>query len=157
MNPSRSTSLRVITLIGNISISIMLRLGMSFGLEFLMSSSYGSNISISSNAALLKYTYTTSSVAVGGREDLWDIVVNVTASFTDSGTVDGADVRQLYITFPDAIDEPVRRLRGFWKIFLRTVDWTSYPRAAEEGLEYLGCYGIELGCDERHIHILSCS
>ena len=45
-------------------------------------------------------------------------MANVTASITNFRSLAGANVPQLYVTFPDAADEPVRELGGFQKIYL---------------------------------------
>lgn len=57
--------------------------------------------------------------AVGGREDLWDTVALVSASVANTGSVAGQEVAQLYVSFPDAADEPVRQLRGFEKVVIQ--------------------------------------
>ncbi|KXH25673.1 beta-glucosidase [Colletotrichum nymphaeae SA-01] len=57
--------------------------------------------------------------AVGGREDLWDIVATVSTSITNTGALQGAEVAQIYISFPEAAGEPVRQLRGFQKVVIR--------------------------------------
>ncbi|KAI1337486.1 glycoside hydrolase superfamily [Xylariaceae sp. FL0016] len=63
--------------------------------------------------------YATGARAVGGREDLWDVVATVTATVSNTGSVAGAEVAQLYVAFPDAADEPVRQLRGFDKVTIQ--------------------------------------
>jgi beta-glucosidase len=45
-------------------------------------------------------------------------VVTVTATITNSGSVYGAEVVQLYLGFPANVGEPPRILRGFTKLFL---------------------------------------
>ena len=47
--------------------------------------------------AVLFQAYATGDMAIGGCED---------------GDIAGAEVAQLYVTFPDAANEPVRQLRG---------------------------------------------
>lgn len=61
--------------------------------------------------------YPDSSVAVvqGGHPELWDVLVVVKCSVENTGSVDGAEVAQLYITIP-AEDTPVRQLRGFKRV-----------------------------------------
>jgi beta-glucosidase len=63
--------------------------------------------------------------AQGGNPDLHTIILEVSASVTNIGLVDGDCVVQLYISFPqnyvdpetgDTIDFPVRVLRGFEKV-----------------------------------------
>lgn len=67
------------------------------------------------NSTALGSTYPTGILSVGGKEDLWTDVVSVNATITNSGSVAGNQVAQLYLGFPDEADEPVRQLRGFEK------------------------------------------
>ncbi|KAM6529112.1 hypothetical protein FALCPG4_010060 [Fusarium falciforme] len=57
----------------------------------------------------------------GGNPDLWTPVVTVSVVVTNSGSVDGKAVPQLYLSYPDSskVDHPVRVLRGFDKVFLK--------------------------------------
>ncbi|CRK19664.1 hypothetical protein BN1708_012724 [Verticillium longisporum] len=48
----------------------------------------------------------------GGPPALWDVVARVSADVTNTGSVDGAEVAQLYVGIPSG---PVRQLRGFEK------------------------------------------
>ncbi|KAF4915230.1 putative beta-glucosidase D [Colletotrichum viniferum] len=63
--------------------------------------------------------FATGDKSVGGREDLWDIVATVSTSISNTGSVAGAEVAQLYISFPDVAGEPVRQLRGFQKVTIQ--------------------------------------
>ncbi|OLN97641.1 putative beta-glucosidase G 2 [Colletotrichum chlorophyti] len=59
--------------------------------------------------------------APGGNPELWEPVVRVTARVTNTGTVTGATVPQLYVSLPrDSVPEgtPVQVLRGFDKVSL---------------------------------------
>ena len=60
-------------------------------------------------------------VVQGGHPELWDTVAVVHSDVTNTGTVAGAEVAQLYIGVPaeDDPDAPVRVLRGFAKKFLK--------------------------------------
>ncbi|GLA28224.1 putative beta-glucosidase M [Aspergillus phoenicis ATCC 13157] len=51
----------------------------------------------------------------GGNPRLWDDLVTVTAEVQNSGSVDGAEVAQLYVGIPNG---PVRQLRGFDKVLI---------------------------------------
>lgn len=93
------------------------RFEFGFGLSY-TNFTYSTTLTVSSNDSALALEYASGARSVGGREDLWDIVANVTGSITNSGSLAGADVPQLYVTFPDAADEPVRQLRGFSKVML---------------------------------------
>lgn len=57
--------------------------------------------------------YPTGKLAVGGYEDTWDIVANVSAVIKNSGTISGTEVPQLYIEYPASAKQPLRQLRGF--------------------------------------------
>ncbi|KAL4930303.1 glycoside hydrolase superfamily [Aspergillus undulatus] len=64
----------------------------------------------------LSSRYPTGPRGLGGKEDLFDEVVKVTTSISNTGKVPGAEVAQLYITFPAEAAQPVRVLRGFDKV-----------------------------------------
>lgn len=70
------------------------------------------------DATNLTAGFATGDIGVGGREDLWDIVATVTTTIANTGDVTGAEIAQLYVSFPDAAEEPVRQLRGFKKVVL---------------------------------------
>lgn len=53
----------------------------------------------------------------GGKADLWETVATVTAKITNSGSVAGAEVPQLYVGYPaSAPGLPPKQLRGFSKL-----------------------------------------
>ncbi|KAF2029955.1 glycoside hydrolase family 3 protein [Setomelanomma holmii] len=89
-----------------------------FGMSY-TTFSYGTYLSISSAASNLTNEYASGSLAVGGREDLWDIVATASSAITNTGSLAGAEVAQLYVEFPAAAEEPVRQLRGFAKVDLQ--------------------------------------
>jgi beta-glucosidase len=91
------------------------RFEFGYGLSY-TTFNYSSEVTISPNTTALSQAYATGSLAIGGREDLWDIVATVSTSISNTGSVAGAEVAQLYVAFPDAADEPVRQLRGFDKV-----------------------------------------
>jgi beta-glucosidase len=57
----------------------------------------------------------------GGNPSLWDVLFRVTANMTNTGKVAGAEVAQLYISFPNSTEfpSPPKQLRGFSKIYLQ--------------------------------------
>ena len=59
-------------------------------------------------------------IAPGGNPALWETLYNVSAVVTNTGDVDGAQVAQLYVAYPDSAPEgtPVQQLRGFEKPYL---------------------------------------
>lgn len=54
-----------------------------------------------------------SAVIEGGIASLWDVVAQVHATVSNTGSMDAAEVAQLYIGIPGG---PVRQLRGFSKV-----------------------------------------
>lgn len=56
----------------------------------------------------------------GGNPALWEELYQVTVDVTNTGPTAGAEVVQLYVSFPSekTIDFPVRQLRGFEKVWL---------------------------------------
>lgn len=54
----------------------------------------------------------------GGNVELWATLATVSVTVTNTGSVAGATVPQLYLSFPDEADAPVRSLRGFEKVAL---------------------------------------
>jgi beta-glucosidase len=55
----------------------------------------------------------------GGNSELWDTLYTVSVSVTNTGSVSGATVPQLYISLPSsAPSTPPKQLRGFEKVFL---------------------------------------
>lgn len=62
--------------------------------------------------------YPTGQVIPGGQADLWDIVATATVSVTNTGSVAGQEVAQLYLHNP-VEGQPVRQLRGFEKVMLQ--------------------------------------
>ncbi|KUI64586.1 putative beta-glucosidase D [Cytospora mali] len=121
---------------------------------------YSSEVSVTSNATA---GYAAGAHAIGGREDLWDNVATVTASVTNTGKLDGAEVAQLYIAFPEAADMPVRNLRGFDKVFipagetetvtfeLRKRDLAHWDVDAQEWKVEAGDYTLYVGASSRDL------
>ena len=77
-----------------------------------------SDISISKISNTLNISaYPTGAIIPGGNADLFDSLVTVTATITNTGSVAAAEIAQLYVGVP-AAGQPVRQLRGFEKVFL---------------------------------------
>ncbi|KAJ4104165.1 hypothetical protein NW760_010843 [Fusarium oxysporum] len=66
-----------------------------------------------SNSQAQTQDYPAGALTEGGRSDLWDVVATVTANVSNTGSIDGKEVAQLYVGIPG--DGPVRQLRGFTK------------------------------------------
>ncbi|KAK8030144.1 beta-glucosidase D [Apiospora rasikravindrae] len=107
--------------------------------------------------------YTAGEPADGGPADLFDKLVTLTATITNSGTVAGAEVSQLYLSFPESAKSPVRQLRGFRKASLdpaeaQTVtfdlqrrDVSIWDTVAQKWKIEAGTYTAQLGRSSRDI------
>ncbi|KAF3025618.1 hypothetical protein E8E14_012815 [Neopestalotiopsis sp. 37M] len=123
---------------------------------------YDSTLTVESTSNLTS-GYATGALAVGGREDLWDVVATVEATISNTGSVAGAEVAQLYIAFPEVADEPVRQLRGFEKVTIRpgesaTVvfalrrrDLSVWDTTAQNWKVESGDYTISVGASSRDL------
>ncbi|KAF3030327.1 hypothetical protein E8E12_000460 [Didymella heteroderae] len=54
----------------------------------------------------------------GGNVELWTTLATVTATVSNTGSIAGATVPQLYLSYPEEAGAPVRSLRGFEKVTL---------------------------------------
>ncbi|KAF2844281.1 glycoside hydrolase family 3 protein [Plenodomus tracheiphilus IPT5] len=57
-------------------------------------------------------------VLPGGNVELWDCLVTVNATITNTGLVSGFAIPQLYLSYPEEARAPVQSLRGFEKILV---------------------------------------
>lgn len=108
--------------------------------------------------------YPTADVVEGGRADLWDVVAQVSADITNTGSVEAAEVAQLYVGIPDA---PVRQLRGFEKVSvapgetatvtfdLTRRDLSTWDIVSQEWLLADGEYNIYVGSSSRDLPLTS--
>ncbi|KAI0390422.1 glycoside hydrolase family 3 protein [Xylariaceae sp. FL0594] len=106
--------------------------------------------------------YPTGPILQGGQADLWDVVANVTATVTNTGSVSGAEVAQLYVGIPGGEEAtPVRQLRGFEKLYLAAGEsgTASFPLTrrdlsvwdveAQNWRLRRGVYGVWVGSSSR--------
>lgn len=119
--------------------------------------------------------YPTGELGEGGPRDLWDVLVTVSADVTNTGSLAGAEVAQLYVGIPAAAEDkeeegsnstPVRQLRGFEKPFLNasataTVrfpltrrDLSVWDVAAQKWRLRRGEYRIEVGGSSRDLPLV---
>ncbi|KAI0871727.1 glycoside hydrolase superfamily [Hypoxylon argillaceum] len=104
--------------------------------------------------------YPSKPIVEGGHEDLWDTLVRVSATLTNTGEVAGAEVAQLYVGIPGG---PVQQLRGFAKPTLEpwqntTVefeltrrDLSTWDVVAQKWLLQKGQYQIYVGASSRKL------
>lgn len=116
-----------------------------------------------SNSTALSSTYPTGGLTLGGEADLWDEVVSVTTTISNTGSIDGAEVAQLYLTFPSEAAQPGRVLRGFEKIniaagasadytfSLRRRDVSYWDVVAQKWAIASGTYTVSVGASSRDI------
>ncbi|KAI0186452.1 beta-glucosidase [Xylaria flabelliformis] len=117
-----------------------------------------SALQISKNNSVDTTEFPSGPIRQGGQVDLWDIVATVSATVTNTGSVSGAEVAQLYVGIPGA---PVRQLRGFEKTFLNasmqaTVnfdltrrDLSVWDVVAQKWALQKGDYGVFVGSSSR--------
>ncbi|KAL2262934.1 hypothetical protein VTK26DRAFT_8924 [Humicola hyalothermophila] len=109
--------------------------------------------------------YPTGKVVEGGQEDLWDVLIEVSADVANTGPVAGAEVAQLYVGIP-ADGAPLRQLRGLEKPFLEpstsaTVrfeltrrDLSVWDVVAQKWRLVRGEYTVEVGGSSRDLPLV---
>ncbi|KAF4637604.1 hypothetical protein G7Y89_g477 [Cudoniella acicularis] len=78
--------------------------------------SYGDVTVTITNSSASTSKYPVGQLGLGGQVDLFDEVIAVNTTVQSTGFLDGAEVAQLYLSFPDAADQPICILRGFEKV-----------------------------------------
>jgi beta-glucosidase len=108
--------------------------------------------------------YPTQPIVEGGRQDLWDVVAQVSADVANTGSVEGTEVVQLYVGIPNG---PIRQLRGFEKVLLSpgesghvTFDLTrrdlsTWDTEKQEWLLQEGEYQVYVGSSSRDLPLSS--
>ncbi|KAI1473173.1 glycoside hydrolase family 3 protein [Daldinia caldariorum] len=103
-------------------------------------------------------SYPSKPIVEGGQEDLWDVVAKVSATVSNSGSIQGAEVAQLYVGIPNG---PVKQLRGFSKpvlapgesavvdFDLTRRDLSTWDVIAQKWLLQKGDYGVFVGSSSR--------
>jgi beta-glucosidase len=106
-------------------------------------------------------------VAPGGNTALWEALWYVTVQLTNTGSVAGEEVPQLYITLPDTAPAgtPPRQLRGFEKVYLEpgassTVtyslmrrDFSYWDIVSQDWIIPEGEFGFSVGFSSRDIKL----
>ena len=107
----------------------------------------------------------TGDIIPGGRSDLWEPVATVTVTVANAGEVDGAEVAQLYVGFPESAATPPRQLRGFEKLplaagesaettfELRRRDLSVWDVASQEWAVPTGDFNITVGASSRDLRL----
>lgn len=71
------------------------------------------------------FPYSPAGGAPGGNPSIWDVLVQATVTVTNTGSLPGKEVVQLYVSYPDSAGEPPQQLRGFEKISLNAGESTA--------------------------------
>ncbi|KAI1643127.1 glycoside hydrolase family 3 protein [Daldinia loculata] len=107
----------------------------------------------------------TGDIIPGGHADLWETVVTVTATITNSGAVQGAEVAQLYIGYPESAAAPPKQLRGFEKLALepgaedivafeiKRRDLSVWDTAKQNWVVPSGIFNFTVGASSRDIRL----
>ncbi|KAK4148067.1 uncharacterized protein C8A04DRAFT_8644 [Dichotomopilus funicola] len=109
--------------------------------------------------------YPSGPVVEGGQQDLWDVLVEVSADLSNTGSVAGAEVAQVYVGIPSD-GTPVRQLRGFEKVSLNSSatetvkfeltrrDLSVWDVVAQKWKLAKGDYKIEVGGSSRDLPLV---
>ncbi|KAH8655448.1 glycoside hydrolase family 3 protein [Xylariales sp. PMI_506] len=135
-----------------------------YGLSYTTFSHTGINVTVTNQTAV-STTYPTGNLTLGGKKDLFDDVIKVTSTVTNTGSLAGAEVSQLYISFPEAAKQPPRLLRGFAKTNLepkqsaivefnvRRRDISHWDIVAQEWAIVQGQYTFSVGSSSRDLAV----
>lgn len=106
----------------------------------------------------------TGDIGPGGPSDLFDKVAFVSVKITNSGSVEGAEVAQLYLSYPNSAPEtPLKQLRGFDKLklaagasgiaefSLRKRDLAYWDTKTQNWVVPAGTFGVGVGASSRDI------
>ncbi|KAL4933252.1 beta-glucosidase [Aspergillus undulatus] len=131
-----------------------------FGLSYTTFDYSDLSISKLDSASFSDYPSNPSPIVPGGNPALFEEIVSVSATVTNTGGVNGQEVAQLYVGIPNA---PVRQLRGFDKVLiepgesaivsfsLTRRDLSIWDTQAQEWLLQRGSYTIYVGRDSRDL------
>jgi len=121
-----------------------------------------SNLQISQVPVVSTAPYPVGPIEQGGQTDLWDVLFQVTADITNTGTMAASEIAQLYIGIPGG---PVRQLRGFSKVGIepgQTVpvefdllrrDLSTWDVGAQKWNLQQGSYGVWVGASSRDLRL----
>ncbi|KAJ5682768.1 beta-glucosidase D [Penicillium macrosclerotiorum] len=124
---------------------------------------YGEVSAQITNHSAIASKYPTGRLGLGGQEDLFNEIVKVTTSVRNVGSLKGAEVAQLYVSFPKEAKQPVRILRGFEKstiaadetaqiqFSLRRRDLSYWDVAAQKWAIARGQYTFSVGSSSRDL------
>ncbi|KAF2087992.1 glycoside hydrolase family 3 protein [Saccharata proteae CBS 121410] len=133
-----------------------------YGLSYTIFSYSDFSVQRADNGAL-DSKYPTGGLAVGGKEDLWDEVITASVTVANTGSVEGAEIAQLYVEYPAAAQQPVRQLRAFDKqtvtagdsatfsFSVRRRDVSYWDVVAQDWAVAKGTYKFSVGASSRDL------
>ena len=101
--------------------------------------------------------------APGGHSKLYEYIFQMDASVENKGKVDGAEVAQVYVGYPESAGEPPKQLRGFQKVSvgqgsskqvsikIRRKDVSIWDVVSQSWVVPQGDYAFYLGTSSRKI------
>ncbi|KAJ6192732.1 glycosyl hydrolase family 3 C-terminal domain-containing protein [Bipolaris maydis] len=90
-----------------------------FGYSLSYTSFEYSRVQVSStDSSALASTYPTGIATLGGKSDLFDNIVSIDFTLSNTGEKAGTEVAQLYVEYPASAEQPPKQLRGFKKFAL---------------------------------------
>lgn len=134
-----------------------------FGLSY-TSFSYGEVSAQVTNQSALASKYPTGKLGLGGTTGLFENAVQIATSVKNTGVLEGAEVAQLYVSFPKEAQQPIRILRGFEKVTvapgetaevnftLRRRDLSYWDVKAQQWAVASGKYTFSVGSSSRELY-----
>ncbi|KAH8662389.1 glycoside hydrolase superfamily [Xylariales sp. PMI_506] len=132
------------------------------GLSYTTFSHAGLSVTVTNKTAIAS-KYPTGGLTLGGKSDLFGDVITATSTVTNTGALAGAEVSQLYISFPAEAGQPPRVLRGFVKTNLepkqsatvkfavRRRDISYWDTVAQDWAIAKGTYTFSVGSSSRNL------
>ncbi|KAH8594426.1 beta-glucosidase-related glycosidase [Bisporella sp. PMI_857] len=123
--------------------------------------------SLSPNTTAVTATAPVQPTVPGGNPALWESLYSVTVRLTNTGSIPGATVPQLYITLPSSAPAgtPPKQLRGFEKVFLNAGghskvtfqlmrrDLSYWDTTAQDWVIPSGEFGVSVGFSSRDLKL----
>ncbi len=144
--------------------NMSVRYEFGFGLSYTSFTLSGLDIKKTGNGTITSVAKTQATVP-GGNPALWEGLYTVTVNLTNTGSVSGAEIPQLYLTVPGPVGTPPKQLRGFEKRFLdagksSTVEFTLKRRdisywdvVKQDWVIPAGEIGVSVGFSSRDIKL----
>ncbi|KAK0123706.1 hypothetical protein ONS95_008716 [Cadophora gregata] len=148
--------------------NISVRYEFGFGLSYSTFSLSDLSISASSSSNVSSTPASQSAATPGGNPALWETLYNVTVTLTNTGSVAGATVPQLYLSYPESAPAgtPPKQLRGFEKVNLQPGasekvsfelmrrDLSFWDVESQDWIIPAGEFGVSVGFSSRDLKVV---